>query len=245
MRALPPGIWALGLVSMFMDVSSELVHSLLPIFMVTVLGASMVTVGVIEGIAEATAAFTKVFSGAISDHFRKRKLLVVLGYGLGAIAKPLFPLAPTIGWVFTGRFLDRIGKGIRGAPRDALLADITPPQIRGAAYGLRQALDTVGAIAGPLVAIALMIAWNDDYRAVFWVAVLPGVQQSDGALELSERRGIHARLLPDDEALPAVLEPLHGRPCVAGAPGKKQKEGSKTSDNSSFRPKTQRRKERM
>ena len=172
-RALPPGIWALGLVSMFMDASSELVHSLLPVFMVTVLGASMVTVGVIEGIAEATAAFTKVFSGAISDYFGKRKLLVVLGYSLGAISKPLFPLAPTIGWVFAGRFLDRIGKGIRGAPRDALIADITPPEQRGIAYGLRQSLDSVGAFVGPLLAIAFMAILHNDIQSVLWVAVVP------------------------------------------------------------------------
>jgi len=172
-RALPPGIWALGFVSLFMDVSSELVHSLLPVFMVTVLGASMVTVGVIEGIAEATAAFAKVFSGAISDRFGRRKLLVVLGYGLAAFSKPLFPLAPTIGWVFTGRFLDRIGKGIRGAPRDALIADITPPQQRGVAYGLRQSLDSVGAFVGPLLAIAFMALLANDIHAVLWVAVIP------------------------------------------------------------------------
>ncbi len=172
-RSLPPGIWALGLVSMFMDISSELVHSLLPVFMVTVLGASMVTVGLIEGIAEATAAFTKVFSGAISDHFRKRKLLVVLGYGLGAIAKPMFPLAPTIGWVFAGRFLDRIGKGIRGAPRDALIADITPPEQRGIAYGLRQSLDSVGAFVGPLLAMILMVLLAGNIQPVLWIAVVP------------------------------------------------------------------------
>jgi MFS family permease len=172
-RALPPGIWALGLVSMFMDISSELVHSLLPVFMVTVLGASMVTVGVIEGIAEATAAFTKVFSGAISDHFRKRKLLVVLGYGLGAIAKPLFPLATTIGWVFAGRFLDRIGKGIRGAPRDALIADITPPEQRGIAYGLRQSLDSVGAFVGPLLAMIFLALLAYDIQSALWIAVVP------------------------------------------------------------------------
>ncbi|MGE0031817.1 MAG: MFS transporter [Steroidobacteraceae bacterium] len=172
-RALPPGIWALGLVSMFMDISSELVHSLLPVFMVTVLGASMVTVGVIEGIAEAAASFTKVFSGAISDHFGKRKLLVVLGYGLGAVAKPMFPLAPSIGWVFAGRFLDRIGKGIRGAPRDALIADITPLEQRGIAYGLRQSLDSVGAFVGPLLAIAFMAILASDIQAVLWIAVVP------------------------------------------------------------------------
>lgn len=156
-----------------MDVSSELVHSLLPVFMVTVLGASMVTVGVIEGIAEATAAFTKVFSGTISDYFGKRKFLVVLGYGLGALSKPLFPLAPTIGWVFTGRFLDRIGKGIRGAPRDALIADITPAEQRGIAYGLRQSLDAVGAFVGPLLAIAFMALLANDIQSVLWIAVVP------------------------------------------------------------------------
>ncbi len=158
---------------MFMDISSELVHSLLPVFMVTVLGSSMVTIGVVEGVAEAAAAFTKVFSGAISDFYGKRKVFVVLGYGLGAIAKPLFPLATTVGWVFTGRFLDRIGKGIRGAPRDALIADITPLELRGAAYGLRQSLDSVGAFVGPLLAVALMAWLANDIKAVLWVAVVP------------------------------------------------------------------------
>jgi MFS family permease len=135
-----------------MDTSSELVHSLLPVFMSSVLGASMVTIGLVEGVAEATAAVTRVFSGVASDHLRRRKLLVVLGYGLGAASKPIFPLATSMLWVFTGRFVDRIGKGIRGAPRDALVADITPPALRGAAYGLRQALDSVGAFLGPLLA---------------------------------------------------------------------------------------------
>lgn len=172
-RALPKTIWVLGFGSLFMDMSSELVHSLLPIFMATVLGASMVTIGIIEGIAEATASIVKVFSGAISDYFRKRKLLIVLGYGLGAIAKPIFPLATTIGWVFGARFIDRIGKGIRGAPRDALIADVTPPTMRGAAYGLRQALDTVGAIIGPLLAVAFMIWLANDIKTVLWIAVVP------------------------------------------------------------------------
>ncbi len=172
-RALPKSIWVLGMGSMFMDISSELVHSLLPIFMGTVLGASMVTIGVIEGIAEAAAAITKVFSGAISDYFRKRKFLVVLGYGLGAITKPVFPLATTIEWVFGARFVDRIGKGIRGAPRDALVADIVPPKLRGAAYGLRQSLDSVGAFLGPLLAIAFMIWLANDIKSVLWVAVVP------------------------------------------------------------------------
>ena len=172
-RALPAGIWALGFGSLFMDTSSEMIHSLLPIFMVTTLGASMVTVGVVEGIAEATAAILKVFSGTLSDYLGKRKFLLILGYGLAAFTKPVFPLAASIGWVFTARFVDRIGKGIRGAPRDALVADITPAPLRGAAYGLRQALDSVGALLGPLLAVAFMIWLVDDIRAVMWVAVVP------------------------------------------------------------------------
>jgi MFS family permease len=172
-RKLPKGIWALGFVSMFMDISSELVHSLLPILMATTLGASMVTIGIVEGFAEAGAAITKVFSGVISDYFQKRKFLAVVGYGLAAITKPIFPLATSIGWVFGARFVDRIGKGIRGAPRDALVAEIAPAQLRGAAYGLRQALDSVGAFVGPLLAIAFMIWLANDIKAVLWVAVLP------------------------------------------------------------------------
>jgi MFS family permease len=172
-RKLPKGIWALGFVSMFMDTSSELVHSLLPIFMATTLGVSMVTIGIVEGFAEAAAAFTKVFSGVISDYFRKRKFLAVVGYGLAAITKPIFPLATSIGWVFGARFVDRIGKGIRGAPRDALVAEITPAQLRGAAYGLRQALDSVGAFVGPLLAVVFMIWFANDIKAVLWVAVIP------------------------------------------------------------------------
>lgn len=172
-RKLPRGIWVLGFVSLFMDISSELVHSLLPIFMTTVLGASMVTVGIIEGVAEGIAATTKVFSGAVSDYFRKRKLLAVIGYALGALTKPIFPLATTIGWVFGARFVDRLGKGIRGAPRDALIADITPPPRRGEAYGLRQALDSVGAFVGPLLAVVFMLFFANDIKAVLWVAVIP------------------------------------------------------------------------
>jgi MFS family permease len=172
-RKLPKGVWALGFVSMFMDISSELVHSLLPIFMATTLGASMVTIGIVEGFAEAAAAITKVFSGVISDYFQKRKFLAVVGYGLAAITKPIFPLATSIEWVFGARFVDRIGKGIRGAPRDALVAEIVPAQLRGAAYGLRQALDSVGAFVGPLLAIAFMIWLANDIKAVLWVAVLP------------------------------------------------------------------------
>jgi len=173
MRKLPAGIWALGFVSFFMDISSELIHSLLPIFMLTTLGASMIAIGIIEGIAEAAASIAKVFSGIISDYIRKRKILAVLGYGLAAITKPLFPLATTIGWVFSARFIDRIGKGIRGAPRDALVADITPSHQRGAAYGLRQALDSAGAFMGPLAAVVLMIFFVNDIRKVLWIAVIP------------------------------------------------------------------------
>jgi len=174
-RTLPRSIWVLGFVSLFMDTSSELVHSLLPVFMGTVLGASMMTIGIIEGIAEAAAAITKVFSGAISDYLGKRKMLAVVGYGLAALSKPIFPLATTIYWVSGARFIDRIGKGIRGAPRDALVADITPANLRGAAYGLRQALDSVGAFVGPLLAILLMMLFADDIRSVLWVAMLPAL----------------------------------------------------------------------
>jgi len=172
-RSLPAGIWVLGFGSLFMDISSELVHSLLPVFMTTVLGVSMITVGMVEGFAEAAAAITKVFSGFLSDYFRRRKLLLVSGYALAAITKPLFPLATSIGWVVTGRFVDRVGKGIRGAPRDALVADIAPPQSRGAAYGLRQALDSIGAFLGPLLAMMLMLLLSDNIRGAMWVAVVP------------------------------------------------------------------------
>jgi len=172
-RSLPVGIWALGFGSLFMDISSELIHSLLPVFMVTVIGASMATVGILEGVAEATAAIVKVFSGALSDYLGKRKLLMVLGYALAAFTKPIFPLANSVSWVFTARFIDRVGKGIRGAPRDALVADITPPPMRGAAYGLRQALDSVGALLGPLLAVALMLWFANNIRAVMWVAGVP------------------------------------------------------------------------
>ena len=172
-RQIPRSVVALGLVSLFMDISSESVNSLLPLFLVGTLGASTVAVGLIEGVAELTAAITKLLSGSISDRIGKRKLLACLGYGLSAITKPMFPLAGSIGTVLAARFLDRIGKGIRDAPRDALVADITPPEARGAAYGMRQALDTAGAFAGPLLAMALMASYADNFRAVFWWAVVP------------------------------------------------------------------------
>src|SRR3546814_351821 len=150
---------------MLMDISSEMVHSLLPLFMVTTLGASAFVVGLIEGLAESTALIVKVFSGVLSDYLGKRKWLAVIGYGLGALTKPLFAIAPGAGLVLTARLLDRVGKGIRGAPRDALVADLTPPEIRGAAFGLRQSLDTVGAFLGPLLAVGLMLLWANDFRA--------------------------------------------------------------------------------
>ncbi|MHB1094327.1 MFS transporter [Thiobacillus sp.] len=171
---IPAAIWALGFVSMLMDISSELIHSLLPVFLVSSLGASALMVGLIEGAAEATALIVKVFSGTLSDYWGKRKPLAVLGYGLGAISKPLFALATSSGLVLGARLMDRVGKGIRGAPRDALVADIAPPGLRGAAFGLRQSLDTVGAFLGPLLAMGLMLLWANDFRAVFWVAILPG-----------------------------------------------------------------------
>lgn len=170
---LPRAIWALGFVSLLMDVSSELIHSLLPVFMLTTLGMSAFSIGLIEGAAEATALIVKVFSGALSDWWGKRKPLAVLGYGLGALAKPLFALSGGAGLIVAARLIDRIGKGIRGAPRDALIADIAPAEVRGAAFGLRQSLDTVGAFLGPLLAMGLMLLWADDFRAVFWVAVIP------------------------------------------------------------------------
>jgi MFS family permease len=168
-------VWALGFVSLSMDTSSELVHSLLPVFLVSGLGASMTSVGLIEGVAEATALVTRIFSGTLSDYLGRRKALAVLGYGLAAFTKPLFPLAGSVGMVLTARFIDRIGKGVRGAPRDALVADLSPPRLRGASFGLRQSLDTVGAIAGPVVAIVAMGLLANDIRAVFWVAVIPAL----------------------------------------------------------------------
>lgn len=186
---MPRGVIILGFVSLFMDVSSEMIHSLLPVFMVSVLGASALAVGVIEGIAEATASITKIFSGVISDWIGKRKPLVLIGYGLSTLTKPLFPLAQNITAVLVARFTDRIGKGIRGAPRDALIADLVTREQHGAAFGLRQSMDTVGAFLGPIIALALMFLTADNYRLVFWVAFIPalaavlcivfGVQESE------------------------------------------------------------------
>lgn len=195
---IPRTVWALGMVSLMMDISSEMIHALLPLFLTGVLGASVVLVGVIDGIAEATASISKVFSGFVSDRIGKRKPLILLGYGLGAVSKPLFALAGAPGPVLGARFIDRIGKGLRGAPRDALVADVTPPEIRGRAYGLRQSLDTVGAFVGPILAIGLMALFANDMRAVFWVALLPaaiaviivlaGVRDADRSEDAREAR---------------------------------------------------------
>jgi MFS family permease len=171
--SIPRTVWALGLVSLFMDVSSEIVHALLPLFLTTTLGVSVALVGMIEGVAESTASIVKVFSGYVSDRSGRRKPLILLGYGLGALSKLLFPIASGAMLVFGARFVDRVGKGLRGAPRDALVADVTSEAIRGRAYGVRQALDTVGAFLGPLLAIALMALFANDMRAVFWVATIP------------------------------------------------------------------------
>lgn len=170
---IPRTVWILGFVSMLMDISSEMIHTLLPVYLVTGLGASAITVGFIEGFAIATAALTKVFAGVITDRTGKRKLLTVIGYGLGALSKPFFPLAGSVTWIVAARFLDRIGKGVRGAPRDALIADVTPPEMRGASFGLRKSLDTAGGFLGPLIAFGLMLATQDDFITVFWIAVIP------------------------------------------------------------------------
>ena len=172
---IPSSIWMLGFVSLLMDISSEMIHSLLPMFMVTTLGASAFTVGVIEGLAESTALMIKVFSGVLSDYLGKRKGLALFGYALSALTKPLFAIAPSLGLVLSARLLDRVGKGVRGAPRDALIADIVPLHLRGAAFGLRQSLDTVGAFLGPLLAVGLMLLWANDFRAIFWVSVIPAL----------------------------------------------------------------------
>ncbi len=175
MKRIPRTVWALGFVSLSMDVSSEMIHSLLPIFLVTVLHADTVSVGLIEGVAEAVTLVTKIFSGALSDWLGRRKTLLFIGYAVGTAVKPLFAVAGGVPLVFAARFIDRVGKGIRGAPRDALVADATPPHLRGAAYGLRQSLDTVGAFLGPLLAVFFMWATAGDFRTVFWIAVIPGI----------------------------------------------------------------------
>ncbi len=212
MRALPATVWALGLVSLCMDFSSELVHSLLPVFMTSVLGASMLEVGLVEGIAEATSAIVKVFSGVLSDRLGRRKPIVLAGYGLAALSKPLFPLANSIAVVLGARFVDRIGKGIRGAPRDALIADVTPSELRGTAYGLRQALDSVGAVLGPLAAVGLMLLLADNIHAVLWLAVLPAAAAVLVlAFGVREPEAAHAAARTGELVAPRALRGLGGR----------------------------------
>jgi MFS family permease len=172
-RGVPGGVWALGFVSLLMDVSSEMIHALLPVYLLTVLGASTLSIGIFEGVAESTASIAKLFSGALSDWLGRRKLLAAIGYGLGAITRPIFALAPSIGWLLAARFVDRLGKGVRGAPRDAMVADLSPPHLRGASFGVRQSLDTIGSFLGPLLAIALMALAANNFSLVFWVAAIP------------------------------------------------------------------------
>jgi MFS family permease len=172
-REIPAGVWALGVVSLLMDVSSEMIHALLPLYLATALGASMLTIGAIEGFAEATAMMVRIVSGVLSDRLGRRKVLAAIGYGLAAFTKPIFPLAPSIAWLVAARLIDRVGKGIRGAPRDALIADLAPEALRGASFGLRQSLDTVGALLAPLFVVVLMALTADDFILVFWIAVPP------------------------------------------------------------------------
>ena len=172
---IPKNVWALGIVSLLMDLSSEMILSILPIFLVTGLGVSVLTLGLIEGLAEGVASVIKAFSGALSDYLKKRKILVVIGYGLSTLTKPFFALASTATWIFTARFVDRLGKGIRGAPRDSLIADSTSTKIRGTAYSLRQALDTLGALLGPIFAIIILYLTTNNFRLVLWFAVIPAV----------------------------------------------------------------------
>jgi len=172
---IPRNVWALGIVSLLMDLSSEMILSILPIFLVTGLGISVLSLGLIEGLAEGVASVIKAFSGALSDYLKKRKILVVIGYGLSTITKPFFALASTATWIFAARFVDRLGKGIRGAPRDSLIADSTSTKIRGTAYSLRQALDTLGALLGPILAIVILFLTTNNFRLVLWFAVIPAV----------------------------------------------------------------------
>ena len=198
LRSVPRGVWVLGFVSLLMDMSSEMIHALLPVFLVTVHGASMTAVGAIEGIAEATASITKIFSGALSDWFGRRKWLTAFGYGLAAVTKPVFPMASGLDALIAARFIDRVGKGIRGAPRDALVADLSPPDVRGASFGLRQSLDTAGAFIGPFLAMALMWLFANNITTVFWFAIIPaflsfalvvfGVMEPDGVVAQRKSR---------------------------------------------------------
>ncbi len=192
---LPRNVWILGFVSLLMDLSSEIYHALLPLFITVTLGLPVAVLGAIDGVAEATASFAKLASGRLSDRSRRRKPWILAGYGLAALSKPLFPIASGAAEVMGARFADRLGKGIRGAPRDGMIADETPPEIRGRAYGLRQSLDTVGALLAPIVAVALMVLLAENIRAVFWIAVIPAMLCFLLAwLALKEKAAAHAAL---------------------------------------------------
>lgn len=216
--AIPKAIWTLGFVSLFSDMSSEMVHGLLPVLLAGGLGASALVIGLIEGAAEALVLVVKVFSGYISDALGRRKPLLLFGYGLATAVKPLFPLAGSVATVTTARLLDRFGKGIRGAPRDALVGDLAPPEVRGAAFGLRQSLDTVGAIVGPLIAVGLMWLLSGDIQAVLWWAVVPGILAVALLIRLPEPHHEHrpARLPLTREGL-SRLGPAFVRLTMLGA----------------------------
>lgn len=203
-KRLPRTIWALGFVSLLMDISSEMIHALLPVFLVVTLGAGTEMVGLVEGVGEGTASVTKVFSGWLSDQLGRRKSLALAGYTMGALSKPVFALAPAASWVLGARFFDRVGKGVRGAPRDALVGDLAPPGMSGAAFGLRQSLDTVGAFVGPLLAIALMMLSGNDIRLVFWFA-LPFGLASVAVLAMK----VHERPRSWTVSKQAARAPLH------------------------------------
>ena len=175
LKNIPRNVWILGFVSLFTDTTAKIIQSLLPLFLVSVLGVNLITVGTIEGIAESTASILKVFSGALSDYWGKHQELAIAVYGLSALVVPIFALANSPLWILIGRFGDRVGQGIRVAPRNALVADVTSPEQRGAAYGLRQSLDTIGAAIGPLIAVALMSVSRQNFRLVFWLATIPGI----------------------------------------------------------------------
>jgi len=175
LKKIPKSIWTLGIVSLFMDISSEIIHSLLPIFMVSILGSSIIAIGIVEGISEATFLLIRIFSGVLSDYLGKRKIISVIGYGISALSKPLFPLANSVSLILIARFFDRLGKGVRESPRDALIGDIAPKSIRGACFGLRQSLDTIGALIGPIVAILGLLIFSNNIRAILWVSVIPAI----------------------------------------------------------------------
>jgi MFS family permease len=199
----------LGLVSLLMGASSYMIISILPVFLVTVLGATVTSVGWIEGIAEATNSVAKIFSGTLSDRLGRRKSLVVLGYALAAFVKPVFAVAGDVATILFARFADRLGKGLRDAPRDALIADELPVRTRGAGYGLRIALFTIGCVCGPLLASLILFASGDDFRLVFWIAVIPALLSVAvlvfGVAEVRQDNGDLTFALRDLRRMPALL----------------------------------------